>query len=173
MVYYGICLYMDVSKNSGENPQNGWFIMENPIKIGWFGGPTPIFGNTKIVKPFSLGWSTERMWHIKMNWFHLYKKNAFWIWKFQQQKRVWNILNQMFFFLKYWTLFGVLWFWIWNTFAWNATRTFAQGTHCLATLRWCHSQHSKVQVHQNAIVIAMLQLFGKAWKKNDSFSFFF
>ncbi len=24
---------------------NGWFIMENPIKIGWFGG-NPIFGNT-------------------------------------------------------------------------------------------------------------------------------
>ena len=33
MVYYGICLYMDVSKNSGENPQNGWFIMENPIMV--------------------------------------------------------------------------------------------------------------------------------------------
>ena len=28
-------------------PQNGWFIMENPIKMGWFGG-TPIFGNTHI-----------------------------------------------------------------------------------------------------------------------------
>ena len=24
---------------------NGWFIMENPIKMGWFGG-NPIFGNT-------------------------------------------------------------------------------------------------------------------------------
>ena len=23
--------------------QNGWFIMENPIKIGWFGGKTPYF----------------------------------------------------------------------------------------------------------------------------------
>ena len=28
-------------------PQNGWFIMENPIKMGWFGG-TPIFGNIRI-----------------------------------------------------------------------------------------------------------------------------
>ncbi len=28
-------------------PQNGWFIMENPIKNGWFGG-TIIFGNTYI-----------------------------------------------------------------------------------------------------------------------------
>ncbi len=27
-------------------PQNGWFIMKNPYKNGWFGGPTPIFGNT-------------------------------------------------------------------------------------------------------------------------------
>ena len=29
-------------------PQNGWFIMENPIKNGWFGG-TIIFGNTHMV----------------------------------------------------------------------------------------------------------------------------
>ncbi len=28
-------------------PQNGWFIMENPIKNGWFGG-TIIFGNPHI-----------------------------------------------------------------------------------------------------------------------------
>ena len=28
-------------------PQNGWFIMENPIKMGWFGG-TIIFGNTHM-----------------------------------------------------------------------------------------------------------------------------
>ena len=28
-------------------PQNEWFIMENPIKIGWFGG-THIFGNTQM-----------------------------------------------------------------------------------------------------------------------------
>ena len=28
-------------------PQNGWFIMENPIKMGWFGGTT-IFGNIHI-----------------------------------------------------------------------------------------------------------------------------
>ena len=23
--------------------------MENPINMGWFGGPTPIFGNTQIL----------------------------------------------------------------------------------------------------------------------------
>ena len=32
-------------------PQNEWFIMENPIKMGWFGG-TIIFGNTHISKLF-------------------------------------------------------------------------------------------------------------------------
>ena len=31
--------------------QNGWFIMENPIEMGWFGG-TPIFGNTHIPKTY-------------------------------------------------------------------------------------------------------------------------
>ena len=38
-------IHMDVSKNRG--PQNGWFIMEHPIKMGWF-GCTPIFGNTHM-----------------------------------------------------------------------------------------------------------------------------
>ena len=33
-------------------PQNGWFIMENPIKMGWFGG-TPIFGNPHIDRGLS------------------------------------------------------------------------------------------------------------------------
>ena len=28
-------------------PQNGWFVMENPIKMGWFGGTT-IFGNIHV-----------------------------------------------------------------------------------------------------------------------------
>ena len=30
-------------------PQNGWFIIENPSKMGWFGGTT-IFGNIHIFK---------------------------------------------------------------------------------------------------------------------------
>ncbi len=36
-----------VFPNIGVGPQNAWFIMENPIKMGWFGG-TPIFGNIHI-----------------------------------------------------------------------------------------------------------------------------
>ena len=30
-------------------PQNGWFIVENPIEMDVFGG-TPIFGNTHLLK---------------------------------------------------------------------------------------------------------------------------
>ena len=37
--------HMGVSKNR-ETPQNGWFIMESPIKNGWFGGENPPFKET-------------------------------------------------------------------------------------------------------------------------------
>ena len=38
--------YIWVFPKIGE-PQHGWFIMENHIRMGWFGGPT-IFGNIHI-----------------------------------------------------------------------------------------------------------------------------
>ena len=44
-----IYIYMGVSKTRGK-PQNGWFIMENHIKMDDLGGFTPIFGSTPISK---------------------------------------------------------------------------------------------------------------------------
>jgi len=38
----------DVSKNMGWAPKNGWFTMENLIKMDDLGGPTPIFLETPM-----------------------------------------------------------------------------------------------------------------------------
>ena len=40
---------MDISKNRGKTQKWMVKIMENPIKMGWFGGFPIIFGNTHMV----------------------------------------------------------------------------------------------------------------------------
>ncbi len=46
-------------------PQDGWFIMKNPIKMGWFGVFPPIFGNTHIktvIRPLSVFFLKANSW---------------------------------------------------------------------------------------------------------------
>ncbi len=52
-------------KIGGKTPKWMVKIMENPIKMGWFGG-TPIFGNTHI-NSHTFGFKTCDTW----NWWHL------------------------------------------------------------------------------------------------------
>ena len=60
------CIYGCCPKNRGKNHQNGWFIMGNAYKNGWFGG-TIIFGNTHI---FNLYWKIWGIWFFPANhWF--------------------------------------------------------------------------------------------------------
>ena len=53
-----LCFFFECKKNNKKNiwvfpkigvPQNGWFIMENPIKMGWFGGFFPYLMETSML----------------------------------------------------------------------------------------------------------------------------
>ena len=46
-------------------PQNGWFIMENLIKMDDLGGPTPIFGNTHILQPLHPAMPAGDAWNLR------------------------------------------------------------------------------------------------------------
>ena len=48
------CRYIWVFPKIGV-PQNGWFIMENPIKMGWFGGKTHYFRKHPYTSPHGNG----------------------------------------------------------------------------------------------------------------------
>jgi len=45
---------MGVEPKIGETPQNGWLIMENPIKRDDLGGKPTIFGNIRIFPLLSI-----------------------------------------------------------------------------------------------------------------------
>ena len=83
-------------------PQNGWFIMENPIKNGWFGG-TIILGNTHVFGgpwDFLLVFLTLR--HTNKDKGHAYNNSPMWMkqnetmiwWSPNSKLHLWYIVSK-------------------------------------------------------------------------------
>ena len=65
-------------------PQNGWFISENPIKMGWFGGTYPYFLETPIYVIVIIMAKME----LSPKFFWDLKTGGFGVWRFQNPRNL-------------------------------------------------------------------------------------
>ena len=78
MHLFFIHFHLGVSKNRYSTPKWMVKIMENPNKIGWFGGENPLFsGNTHLSSNLICRISQDRKW---LNWLETFRHtNPSWI----------------------------------------------------------------------------------------------